>query len=244
MTRRSDTGPFAIIPEWVLEADVSDGAIRQYAILARHADNGTGDCWPSRAELAERQHCSVDTVDRRNKELTGLGALTITHRRDEAGDRTSNLYTVHRVRLGGREAAATGSDWDAATGGREAAAGTRPILELEPLELEIAPATRPRHRDAIWDAFVACWDLRGDEMTETERGRLNKAVGQLRRVGADPDEIPARRAMYAILFPDAAQTPLALVGRWAECRPDPTRIPARAGRQTGTIARAAARAER
>lgn len=118
MSVKTDTGAFAMVPEWLLdESGVSDGAIRLYAVLARHADKATGEAVPSRGKLATRLGCSVDTIDRRTKELTDAGALAVSPRRDDAGDRTSNLYTLFRVRLGGRT--------DAATGGRKNAAVKR-----------------------------------------------------------------------------------------------------------------------
>lgn len=103
-------------------------------------------------------------------------------------------------------------------------------------------AARSRAPDPLWDALVDCWALDTAELTATERGRLNKACAELRRVGADPGEIPARRAMYAVLFPSAAQTPMGLVGRWAECRPDPGRLPQRVSRSVSSIVRAVAAA--
>lgn len=85
---------FAIIPEWVLALTVSSHAIRVYCCLRRYADNTTGECYPSRRLLAMRSHVSVSTLDRALKELGDAGAITIEHRKTDAGDYTSNLYTV------------------------------------------------------------------------------------------------------------------------------------------------------
>jgi hypothetical protein len=105
---------------------------------------------------------------------------------------------------------------------------------------EIAPRTA---RDPVWDALIKCWQIEQAELTKAERDRVNNAAKALRDIGADPDEIPARRAMYALLFPHAAQTMMALVNRWAECRPDPARLPHTPGRNTPAIAKAIARAQ-
>lgn len=60
---------FALLPEWLLGADVSAQAIRLYAVLATYADKA-GQSFPSRRTLAERLHVkSKDTVDRALKEL-------------------------------------------------------------------------------------------------------------------------------------------------------------------------------
>jgi Helix-turn-helix domain len=105
---------FAIIPEWLLDSEVSDRAIRLYAILRRYAD-AAGTCFPSRTTLAARLRCSVDSVDRAVKELTTLEAVTVTGRIGSDGDQTSNLYIVHSLPEGGRKPAATPRRTGAAT---------------------------------------------------------------------------------------------------------------------------------
>jgi hypothetical protein len=86
---------FAVIPEWVLALAVSSNAIRVYCCLRRFADNSTGECFPSRKLLAMRARVSISTLDRSIKELSDAGAISIRHRKNDAGDYTSNLYTVH-----------------------------------------------------------------------------------------------------------------------------------------------------
>lgn len=85
---------FAIVPEWVILADVSGNAVRLYALLNRFA-NSAGRAWPSRRTLAEMLRTSMATIDRAKDELVGVGALTVEHRKNPAGDPSSNLYTIH-----------------------------------------------------------------------------------------------------------------------------------------------------
>lgn len=82
--------PFAIVPEWVLDADISDRAVRLYCVLRRYADRNDR-CHPSRKTLADRLATSTDSLDRATKELVSLGALVVTHRANEDGQ-TSNDY--------------------------------------------------------------------------------------------------------------------------------------------------------
>lgn len=110
---RAEFGFFAIIPEALLYGPVSDGAIRLWGVLHRHADRG-GQSWPSRTLLAKLCHCSVSTVDRRVVELTESGWMTVERRYDEAGDPTSNLYIL---RLGGRAGEGTVSPGVGVPGG-------------------------------------------------------------------------------------------------------------------------------
>jgi hypothetical protein len=92
----TDTGPFALIPEWVLYCDgLSDRAVRLYATLSRYADD-TGVAWPSRRALGRHLGCSPDSIDRARAELEAIGALS-QEPRFEDGRQTSNLYRIHRV---------------------------------------------------------------------------------------------------------------------------------------------------
>jgi Helix-turn-helix domain len=85
---------FAIIPEWVLQANISATAIRLYCVLRRRADKNSFQCHPNRKTLAkDLQVGSVSTVDRAMKELESIGAVKIAHRKN-GEEYTSNLYTV------------------------------------------------------------------------------------------------------------------------------------------------------
>lgn len=88
---------FAMIPEWLLDhAEISHAAVRLYCVLDRYAD-AQGHAYPGRKLLAERLGVkSADTVDRALKELVAVGAVSVSRRFNDAGDPTSNLYTVHR----------------------------------------------------------------------------------------------------------------------------------------------------
>ena len=138
---------FALVPEWLLYSDVSAQAIRLYAVLSRYADQ-TGHAYPSRKTLATGLNVrSKDTVDRALKELVDLGAVTVTTRYDQAGDQTSNAYTIRRaapapevaahLRPPLPDGAATGPD-GCGDGGRTDAAtvAAQIVHEREPLERE------------------------------------------------------------------------------------------------------------
>ncbi len=94
MTEIRSTEYFAIIPEWVLHADISANAVRLYGVLNRFA-NSRGHAWPSRKTIADLMRVSVATVDRAKEELVELGALTVEPRTTPSGDPSSNLYILH-----------------------------------------------------------------------------------------------------------------------------------------------------
>src|SRR3954453_1454752 len=70
---------FAILPEWVIAADISDGAFRVYSMLLRYG-NSSGCRMPSRALLAHRLHRSVDSIDRALRELVSAGMVRVQRR--------------------------------------------------------------------------------------------------------------------------------------------------------------------
>lgn len=97
MTDKLDTDVrFSIIPEWLLDMDVSDKAIRLYAVLARYADNDTQNAFPGRTLLARRLKCSLKSIDRAAEELITQGAVS-RKQRVKDGKYQSSIYTVHRT---------------------------------------------------------------------------------------------------------------------------------------------------
>jgi len=155
---------FAMVPEWVLDADVSDGAVRLYAVLLRYGES-SGSRMPGRATLARRLHrrCT-DTVDRALRELVALGAVVVEHRFD-GGQRLTNRYHVRtsppetaqrgaaKPARGGRSAAATqapaATGTPAAGGGRGPAATVAAGLRPDPEQFtETPPPPAPTARPA------------------------------------------------------------------------------------------------
>ena len=82
---------FSQIPEWVIDADISDGAFRLYAVLMRYADNKTGKAFPSLDTLAERLRKNEKSVRRYAKELSDKGVILIQNR-----GKKSNVYQLRR----------------------------------------------------------------------------------------------------------------------------------------------------
>ncbi len=105
---------FAIVPEWLLDADISDGAVRLYAVLLRFGQS-SGARMPSRSTLARRlRKKSTDTVDRAMRELVELGAVVVQNRFD-GGQRLTNRYLVRTSRPGRADGDPRGSRKNAAT---------------------------------------------------------------------------------------------------------------------------------
>lgn len=85
---------FAITPLWLLEADVSPGAVLLYGLLSAKWADRDGVCWPSRRALADACRASPSSVDRWLRELRDAGALSWTQQRDANGDLGPNRYVL------------------------------------------------------------------------------------------------------------------------------------------------------
>lgn len=138
---------FAIVPEWVIDAQVSDAAFRLYAVLLRYGQS-SGARMPSRAVLAARlRKRSTDTVDRALKELVAVGAVAVERRRRGRENLTNRYYVMSTppsaraagTAEGGRIGAATSTGFaggrtgrgrGSRTGAVTLAAGARPDPEV------------------------------------------------------------------------------------------------------------------
>lgn len=109
--------PFAMTPEWVLDAPISDRAKVLYAMLSRYADD-KGSAFPGRKRLAERLGVTLPTLDKAMRELIEIDALEVVPRFRADGGQTSNGYLIHFSR------------------GSEAPEGGREESPLSPIERE------------------------------------------------------------------------------------------------------------
>ncbi len=207
----TDTGPFAIVPEWLLDTDASDRAVRLYALLGRYADR-EGSSFPSRKSLAARLKCSVDSLDRARQELEETQALVVERRFTENGDPTTNRYTIRRV-------LPRGSRTVAETGTRTGAAQNENQSKREVTPNGVTPASRKAN--PLWNALT---EVFGDATTETARSRRGKVCRSLAAAGASPDEIVRRAKSWPRHFDDATLTELALEKHWDVLARKPLRL--------------------
>lgn len=67
--------------------------IAVYVALARFA-NQEDECWPSRRAIHERTGVSIPQINREINKLVSYSLITVAPQYNEAGDQTSNLYTL------------------------------------------------------------------------------------------------------------------------------------------------------
>ena len=208
----SDVGPWSITPEWVLDAEISDRAVRLYGLLGRYADD-SGSSFASRKKLAERLRCSVASLDRAVIELSSIQALEVDERKRENGSQTSNLYVL-RMSSPVRRGVITSEE-----GG--VIMGEDPKNENQEEREELLAAT-PRKRNEIWDALS---EIFGEPATRTAQTGRGKVCSSLTAAGATPDEIFKRAKRWALHFDHATLTDHALEKHWHTLPLKPRRIP-------------------
>lgn len=209
---------FAQIPHWVLELPLSDKAIRLYAILSKYADNADGTSYPGRGTLAKLMRCHRTSVDRAVQELIDSQCITKQVRYKE-GRFTSSLYTVRRIppnsSIGGsRTHATTPSSADATTSSHPCDIELEPVNETIGLLADKPPESRIRKADNLFDTLAKACGINVTQLTGSSRGQLNKAVKELRDIGATSDQITDKANAYRRQYEKAALTPLALVKHW------------------------------
>ncbi|MDX6256641.1 MAG: hypothetical protein QOJ11_2975 [Frankiales bacterium] len=220
---------FAIVPEWLLDADISDAAIRLYAVLLRYGQS-SGARMPGRATLARRlRKRSTDSVDRAMRELVEIGAVHIQHRY-AGGQRLTNLYQLKAVRGrpdeegGSRTFAATpsaepavpsvpvegGGRTDAARGSRNAAAGVAATLRPNPEHLtqietsssSAAPAVEVNHWREEEDRFLASLGITDMDRFVTDVQALRADAGAAVGRWSRPPLVAALQAAVARGWPE------------------------------------------
>lgn len=94
----TEDGYFAVLPEWILDADISAQAVRLYAVLRRYADQNTRYAHPNRKTLAAKLHVRDEkVVDRALADLQRIGAVEVIARYStEDGSQLANGYLLKR----------------------------------------------------------------------------------------------------------------------------------------------------
>ena len=87
----------------------------------------------------------------------------------------------------------------------------RPLVKNEK---DLLGAKAPRARDQLFDALVMVCQIDPTALTSSARGAANKAIKELREVGAEPEQVVQAASAYRLRYPGAAVTPSALAKHW------------------------------
>jgi DNA-binding transcriptional ArsR family regulator len=189
--------------------------------LADHA-NADGECWPSMKKIAERSGITARQVSTHISRLSELGLVEKASRRRFGGQ-----YRGWDYRLNIHRKQATSGSTLPVTSGSSASSPAEAGFRSEPSEnrqvepLAAAPpkSVKQRQADPLWDTMLNVCRIDPQTLTGSERGRINKALKELREVNATPDELAARAKAYTMKYPGAALTPTALAANWSQLTP-------------------------
>ena len=91
-----------------------------------------------------------------------------------------------------------------------------PVLVTNEVSLTATPKEEsPRPKDHLFEAIANACGINLTNLTRSSRGQLNKAVKELREVGATPDDITTKAKAYRTQYPNATLTPTALIKHWS-----------------------------
>lgn len=94
--------------------------------------------------------------------------------------------------------------------------GASPVERALALTHTTAPAVATRAPDELWDAVMDACGIRSGAITKSARGAYNRAVKDLRAIGATPEQVAAKAAAWRRSWSGATMTPTALARRWDE----------------------------
>lgn len=83
-----------MIPEWLLDINISARAYQVYGALAKYANNSTKETFVSQQTLADRLNCARSTIQAAVVELKEKGCIVVQERYDETGHQKSNNYIL------------------------------------------------------------------------------------------------------------------------------------------------------
>ena len=207
---------------WALEQ--TTGSPTRKLVLLRLADqaNDDGYCWPGKKSIA--RHCEVHkkTVQKALHDLQRQGLIWIEHRKDDDGvvNLTSRYWLQMRV---GAHDSHVGAEDSQGVGAQDS---PNPHLEpsmnpQNPCPANAEASAEPhkpkpeRPRDPIWDTLMEVCGIETTAIPKSARGAYNRAVKELREVGATPEQIRNRAARWHKVYAGATLTPTALVKHWA-----------------------------
>lgn len=97
---------------------------------------------------------------------------------------------------------------------------TRPDRKTERTKTEKEPpASSRRERDLLFETIVDVTGQDARRLTPSERGRINKALKDLRAVDATPEQIRKAASRWTTTYPNARLTATAIAANWTTICP-------------------------
>ena len=217
---------FAIIPEWILDADISPRAKNLYCILWTYAESKVNSCFPSVTTLSKRVGVSRANTHKLINELLDLGAITKQNRVKDNVKQT-NLYFLITSKPSVADDSTTSSSIADDTRG-SIADDTRVVSEtihrtitneLKPIEQEYVDKPQPKkvdeevlkQRKALYRVFVD--ELGYEPRSQMEKSGWFKVCKELGEVGVTTDMLKGSILAYKKHWNNIDITPYA-INKW------------------------------
>ncbi|MGH9089994.1 MAG: helix-turn-helix domain-containing protein [Acidimicrobiales bacterium] len=202
--------------------------------LADYADDD-GECWPSigairrKCRLKDDRHVKRVIHETLERELGEVVVIPLGGKASQRGGVRSNRYRI-AVHLPDDPLTMVGeppSEDDRGSPTTLTMVGEPPLTvvhqppepSVEPsgnrhLPAPASPTPSGRRRDALFDAVAEVCGIDPSELTSSARGATNRALADLRSVGATPEDVRDRAATYRRTYPRTTLTPSALAKHW------------------------------
>jgi hypothetical protein len=199
---------------WVWDnAGVEGTELLTLLVIADHASDDGTDSWPGIATIARKTRRSERRVQEAIQALAKKGLIEIEVNAGgnarTPNQQRPNRYTVKHT--GVRTAAPQASE----RGEAERETGVRSTAPKPPLK----QPSKIKQTDELWNAMIEACGYDSADITASVRGRINKALKELREVNATAHQIIAAGNQYRRTYPNFALTPNAMVSNWAQLRP-------------------------
>lgn len=186
---------------WAWRQDVPTPSTKLVLLALADHTNPDGYCWPSMIRIAAMSGISQRQVSSNITKLVELGLVVKADRRRNGGQYRGWTYYL-----------TSGSPLPVASGSEV------PVTSGSPLPVRTVSENRKkntRERDLLFESVVDVCGHDARALTKSERGRINKAVGDLRGASATPEQVAAAARRWRVHFPSARLTATALANHWS-----------------------------
>lgn len=193
---------FSMIPEWLLDIDISPRAYQVYGALAKYANNSTKETFVSQQTLAERLNCARSTINNAIQELRQRGCIVVQERYDETGHQKSNNYILQ---------------WQPPAYYNKTSISEDTVnVGAEDNSFALDVKVKKKKTIVIDDLWKPLIDVCGYDPKEKTKmyGSWKQGINELKSYGATPEQVYSKASKYKKRFPEAELTPNALAKWW------------------------------
>lgn len=211
----------------IRDAELSAACKLVAVMISTYMSPQADSAYPGVARLARDCSLGETTVKRSLRTLRDGGWLRVIHGGGGRGRATEYAGLIPEEKGGQSEPVSVAKPGhERPKGGQSRPGKGAMVAPQQVIEQAKEQQATLAKRDLVFEAVAeACGlDWRND-LTESARGALNKAVERLRKVGATPEEVARRAGSYRRRWPNVDLTPSALEKHWPQLAQDRSSVP-------------------